>query len=345
MSRQAFFDRSAGEVRGVVTLKGRPERLLIEREGDLACQGLGAVMTARVTRIDRGLSTAFLQLPEGRDAVLPVRPDLRLVEGAALEIVIASEARRDKGAVARLVGPSAGPPRLITPGQDLESRLANLAPGLEIQTGQRAREAADEAQDAAIAVSHPLPGGGSISIEPTRALVAIDVDLGARGGGDGPRAMRQANLAAIEAAARLIRLKGLGGLVVFDLAGKGHDGAALSATAKSAFAPDGSGVAIGPISRFGLFELALPRTATPIAERLLDESGQSSALTVALALARAIEREGRANPGAQLFAQAAPDVAVAAQSLHAALADRLGARFTIAPEADFSRLQYQVDAR
>jgi len=345
VSRQVFLDRSAGEARGVVTLKGKPERLLIERDGDLACQRLGAVMTARVSRIERDLSSAFLQLPEGRDAILPIKPDLGLAEGASIEIAIASEARTDKGAVARLIGPSSGPPRLIAAGPDIEARLSDLAPGLQIQTGERAREAADEAEDAAIALSHPLPGGGSVAIEPTRALVAIDVDLGARGGGDGPRALRQVNLAAIDTAARLLRLKGLGGLVVFDLAGKGHDGAALSAAARSAFAPDGTGVAIGPISRFGLFELAVPRTATPIAERLLDDSGQLSALTLALSLARAIEREGRANPGARLFARASPEVAAAAQTLQAALAERLGARFTIEPDADLVPVQYQVDAR
>ena len=61
-------------------------------------------------------------------------------------------------------------------------------------------------------------GGGDIAIEPTRALTAIDVDLSDRKGGDAKRVTRQANLAALGMAARLLRLKGLGGIVVIDLA-------------------------------------------------------------------------------------------------------------------------------
>ena len=34
--RQAYLDASPGEVRGVVTLDGRPERLLIARDGAYA---------------------------------------------------------------------------------------------------------------------------------------------------------------------------------------------------------------------------------------------------------------------------------------------------------------------
>lgn len=323
-------------------LDDRPERLLIERDGDIPCQKLGAVMTARVARIERGLSTAFLELPQGRDAVLPLKADVAVTEGAAVEIAIAAEARADKGAVARLIGPSSGPPHLIRHGPTLEVRLTAFVHGAEIIGGEEARQAADEAQDAAIATVHPLPGGGSISIEPTRALIAIDVDLGGRGGSDGPRAIRQANIAAITTAARLLRLQSLGGLVVFDLAGRGHDGAAMTAAAKAAFAPDGEAVAIGPISRFGLFELAIPRHGAPIAERLLDATGQPSAQTVALMLLRAIEREGRASPGARLAARCAPDVASAAELFTAALVMRLGPRFTITPDAGLARTAYEV---
>ncbi len=345
MSRAVFLDRSAGEARGVVTLNGKPERLLIERDSDIACQRLSAVMTARVALIDKALATAFLQLPEGREAILPIDTKRLLVEGASLEIEITAEARRGKGAVARLIGPSSGPPRLIKPGLALEDRLALLVPSAAPIIGGDARQAADEAQDAAVATVHPLPGGGSIAIEATRALTAVDVDLGSRQGGDAPRAARQANLAAINEAARLLRLKGLSGLIVIDLAGKGHDGAAMSTEAKRAFAPDGAGVSIGPISRFGLFELAVPRTTTPIADRLLDETGALNSETVALDLLRALEREGRADPGARLVATAAPEVAAAARPHEAALTARLGPRFAIKADPALARPKYEILSR
>src|SRR5205823_3914164 len=83
-------------------------------------------------------------------------------------------------------------------------------------------------------VLHPLPGGGALAVEPTRALTAIDVDLGDRKGADAKRLTRAANLAAIELAARLLRLKSLGGIVVIDLVGRGHDAKALLAAARLA---------------------------------------------------------------------------------------------------------------
>ena len=148
------------------------------------------------------------------------------------------------------------------------TKLQGFAPDALILTGAAAREAADVAEDAALSIEHALPSGGRLFIEPTEALTAIDVDLGGAGG-EARKATVTANREAISTAARLLRLKGLGGLVAIDLAGQGHDGASLSALARTAFEPDGAGVSIGPISRFGVFELSLPRTATPVAERLL----------------------------------------------------------------------------
>jgi Ribonuclease G/E len=274
-------------------------------------------------------------MADGPDALLPLAKDgPALTEGAAVEVTVIAEARADKpgapkAATVRLLGPSDGGPRLIQPAPALEDRLAALAPGAELVAGLHAREACDQAQDEALATLHPLPGGGTISLEPTRALVAIDVDVGGRAGGDPRRLARQTNLAAIAEAARLLRLKGLGGLVVMDLVGKGHDGKVLAEAARTAFAPEGVAVGIGPISRFGLFELSLPHAGTPVADRLLDEAGQISAATAAFALLRAMEREARAEPGGRLLAYADVDVAAVAEAHLPALAARIGARFKL----------------
>ena len=337
----AYLDRAIGETRGVVTLNQRPERLLIRRDGDPASQRLGARSTARVIAAERGLSTAFLRMPDGPDVVTPLGPGDSLVQGGSVSVEVMAEPRSGKGAVVRVLEGAVGPPRLTREAPELEAWLQLWAPG-EIVTGDEARDAADEAQDAALMTVHPLPGGGSVSIETTRALTAIDVDVGARGGGDGPRAVRQTNLAAIGAGARLLRLKGLGGLVVFDLAGQGHNGPALSAAAKAAFAPDNPGVSIGPISRFGLFEMALPWRTTPLTERLLDETGQVSTLTSALAMMRSLEREARANPGARLVVRCPPDVADAAKPYLADLLNRIGSRFSLDAAAGESRTHAEV---
>jgi Ribonuclease G/E len=60
-----------------------------------------------------------------------------------------------------------------------------------------------------------LPGGASIVIEPTTALVAVDVNTG---GDTSPAAGLKANIAAARALPRQLRLRGLGGQVVVDMA-------------------------------------------------------------------------------------------------------------------------------
>ena len=324
--RRFYLDKAIGETRGVVTLDGRPERLLIAREGDDSMLAVGARGVARVRKVDRALGVAFIELAGGAPAVLPLKED-RLTEGLAVEVEIKSEPCRGKSAVARLIGPAEGAPRLLEAAPGIEAELRALAKDGKLVEGLGAREAADEAEAEALEIIHPLPGGGSLAIEETRALVAIDVDVGDRPGSDSKRVTRLANLTALGAGARLLRLKGLGGLVVIDLAGRGHDGAALLSAARAAFGPDNPGVAISPVSRFGTLELTVPRRRRSVLEVLRGEGSGISALTGALRLLRALEREGRASPGARLTATCAPAVAQAVLSYESALADRLGRRF------------------
>jgi hypothetical protein len=349
--RRLYLDVGPGETRGVVTLEGRPERLLIARDGDSAVHALGARVVARVRAVERASALAFLDLGAGPDAVLNLGRDGasgkedslvqdaglakagRPAEGQALEIEIRAEGRRDKGPVARLIGPAEGPPRLLAAGPSVEDQLRAFAPGAPVLTGRVARSVADGAQEEALSTIFALPGGGSVAVEPTRALTAVDVDLGATPGADAKRAARAANFAALGVAARVLRLKGLGGLVVVDLVGRGHDAPALLAAARAAFGPDNPGVALGAVSRFGTLELTIPRRARPAMDILLDETGAPGALTRALGLVRALEREAAADGGGRFEAVASPEVAAAAGPALAQLAARLGARVTVRADA------------
>jgi Ribonuclease G/E len=331
--RRLYLDIGVGEARGVVSLDGRPERLLVARDGDPPAQNLGARVVARVRRVERAPGLAFLDLGEGPDAVLNLTGEIgRLVEGAAVEVEIRAEARGEKGASARFIGAAEGSPRLLAPGPSLEERLRHFERSGEIRTGAVARSMADGAQEEALRVQFTLPGGASLAIEPTRALIAVDVDLGAPPGADAKRAARAANFAALGTAARVLRLKGLGGLVVIDLIGRGHDGPALLAAARAAFGPDNPGVAFGPVSRFGTLELTLPRRARPALDILTDGTGAPSVLTEALRLIRALEREAAADGGGRFEGVAASDVAQAAAPALAALTARLGARLSVRGE-------------
>ena len=224
----------------------------------------------------------------------------------------------------------------------MAAELEALVHGAALVEGRAARQVADDAEAEALETIHPLPGGGDIAIEPTRALTAIDVDLSDRKGGDAKRVTRQANLAALGMSARLLRLKGLGGIVVIDLAGRGHDGTALLAAARAAFGPDNPGVSIGPVGRFGTMEMSLPRRMRPVAELLCRDDGSLSDRSLAQRLIRRLQAEGEQAPGARLAAVCAPAVAAAAAPLAALLAAQIGARFTITPDAASPRARMDV---
>ncbi|WP_293676916.1 ribonuclease E/G [uncultured Phenylobacterium sp.] len=340
--RRLFIDRGIGETRGVVTLDGRPERLLIRRDEDEPRLALGARLVARVASVEPAIATAFLDLGGGLEAILPFKPDERPVRGGAVEVEIRGEPREGKLAIARLAGVGEGAPRLLAAAPDLGDLLRRLVREPDLAEGRDARTVCDDAEAEALETIHPLPGGGSLAIEPTRALTAIDVDLGERKGADAKRVTRQANLLALAESARLLRLKGLGGLIVLDLVGRGHDGTALLAAARLAFGPDNPGVSIGPVGRFGTMELSIPRRTRPVLEQLRRPDGALGDRALAQRLIRRLEAEATAQPGARLTAACAPAIAVAAEPLARLLAARIGARFAISADAARQREQFDV---
>jgi hypothetical protein len=331
--RKLYLDIGVGERRGVVTLDDLPERLLIARDGDEARLSPGAVLAARIARVETGLGIAFLEAPDG-ERLIVARAGLPdgSGEGRFVAVQVLAPARRGKAASAKVLSPDQGPVRWISEAPDLRRRLQAFAPESRLIEGAEARAAADEAVLAVAEVEFPLSGGGRLTIEPTRALLAVDVDVGAAAGRDARFSATKINQLAIHEAARLARLKGLGGLMVIDLAGKGHNGPLLIEAAKAAFAPDQPGVALGAISRFGVLEIVLPWRTAPVIELLTDPDGRMSVMTEALGLIRAIE--GEAGPGRRVRAVCSPKVAAAANALAPRLTERIGARFEIvaAPE-------------
>ncbi len=171
-----------------------------------------------------------------------------------------------------------------------------------------------------------LPGGGTIAVEPTRALTAVDVDLGARRAASPKQAARAGNLAALAVAARVLRLKGLGGLVVIDLVGSGHDAPALLAAARAAFAPDNPGVVFGAVSRFGALEISVPRRLRPALDLLAGPDGAPAPEAAAFALIRALEREAAADGGGRFAGLASARAVEAAGSALSKLQARVGER-------------------
>jgi hypothetical protein len=334
VSRQLFLDVSPGETRGVVLVNGRPERLLIDRDGD-ATPRLGARYLGRVVASSSRMGLARLDIGLGADPGLAA--SLRLgggdapAEGASVEVEIIGEPARGKGAQVRLirVAPT-GRPELLAAPPSVRDRLAALSPGSPIVEGERARDLADDAQVEALAREHGLAGALTLTIEPTRALIAVDVDLAETGA---PQGALQANLTAIRQASRLLRLKALCGLIVIDLIGFPKEKARLQAIAQDAFAPDGAEVVIGALSRFGALELSKPRRDQPLHERLRDPDGGLSARTLAQHAVRDLDRQGRFQPGVCLAAVCAPQIASELRPLVL----RLGPRFSVREEVGRDR--------
>ncbi|OXE35407.1 MAG: RNA-binding protein [Phenylobacterium zucineum] len=340
--RTAYLDRSIGEDRGVILLDDRPERLLIRRHDDVAALQVGARLAGRVHKVEPAFASAFLDLGDGHEVMMAFKPDSRPVEGQMLDVEIRTAPRPGKLATVRVLGETDGPPRLLSPAPNLEVLLTTLCKCDSIVRGPHARQMVDQAEAEALDTIHPLVGGGSLAIEPTRALVAVDVDLGERKGQDAKRISRQANMIALAEAARLLRLKGLGGIVIIDLVGRGHDAHALLAAARLAFAPDNPGVSIGAVSRFGTMELLIPRRDRSVRDVLLDAESRLTDDTLALRLVRLAETEALNNPGGRLRAMAEPGVVAAAQGLFTALRQKVGERISLVAEDGWRKTQIQV---
>jgi ribonuclease E len=114
-----------------------------------------------------------------------------------------------------------------------------------------------------------LPAGGSIVIDHTEALVAIDVNSArATRGGDIEETAFRTNLEAAEEVARQLRLRDLGGLIVIDFIDmeSQRNQREVENRLRDALRYDRARVQIGKISRFGLMELSRQRLQPSLEE-------------------------------------------------------------------------------
>jgi ribonuclease G len=132
--------------------------------------------------------------------------------------------------------------------------------------GARVGAGGADLPELAAALSLPtttLPSGGSITIEATRALTAIDVDTGRC-----PDPLKT-DLEAAAAIARHLRLRNIAGIVVIDFVSLPHpsDRAALLGTLRAALADDPVKLSVSDrLSPLGLAELARERRGRALAE-------------------------------------------------------------------------------
>ncbi|WP_417911328.1 Rne/Rng family ribonuclease [Candidatus Electronema sp. PJ] len=112
-----------------------------------------------------------------------------------------------------------------------------------------------------------LPSGGSIVINPTEALVAIDVNSGRTSQkGDFDQSIFLANVEAAEELSRQLRLRDLGGLIVVDFIDMRNSShiKEVERRVKNAMKRDKAKVDISRISRFGLMQISRQKMGAPI---------------------------------------------------------------------------------
>lgn len=277
------YESRFGLARGAVYIKSQPHLYAEGVEHDEALTVLGTRSVARLKARAGGL--IFIALADGVDAVLegPQEDLAKLAEGAAVEVEIIAERRAGKLARARFLSSTAAEPGRASPVRSLKARLLEQAHDLigdmPVETGCD-RDAILEARSQALDPGGALSKGGFLSIEPTRALIACDIDShqGETSLASTPKSVaKTCNEAAVSDLPRRLRLSGHAGLVVVDLIGKRHDFDRLKTLLLTGFASEASRIIVAPIGKFGTLEFIRPWGACPFVQ---DSQSDGNALNM-----------------------------------------------------------------
>jgi hypothetical protein len=241
---------SPGEAQVAVVRDDRLVDFSLWRPG--SPDGVGDVHVGRVIAAVPSMAGAFVALADAEGFLPDSEGAKGLTAGSVLTVRVTRAAQGSKGPrlTARVPACDGGSVGLVRRGADPVARVAGqypeapvvvddagVAAGLRVTLGGRVSVAAsvlDEGVAEAIdALSRPvveLAGGARLSIWPTPALVAIDVDGGGALGG--VRVRHEAlNRSVLPALAEQIRLRNLSGGIVVDLAG-------MAARKRVVLAPD-----------------------------------------------------------------------------------------------------------
>ena len=201
-----------------------------------------------------------------------------------------------------------------------------------------------------------LPSGGSVVIDPTEALVSIDINSArATKGADIEETALVTNLEAAEEVARQLRLRDMGGLVVIDFIDMvaPRNQRAVENKMRDALQADRARVQVGRISRFGLMEMSRQRLRPSLAELTTEVcprcSGQARIRDVeslALSILRVMEEECLKQRSS--IVRARVPISVSAYLLNekrrevADIEQRTSTHVVVVPAADLETPHYEV---
>ncbi len=201
-----------------------------------------------------------------------------------------------------------------------------------------------------------LPSGGSIVIDPTEALVSIDINSArSTKGGDIEETALNTNLEAADEIARQLRLRDMGGLLVIDFIDMSSmkNQRAVENRMRDALSMDRARVQVGKISRFGLMELSRQRLRPSLGEtsgitcpRCKGQGTIRDIPSTALSVMRLLEEEALKDSVHQIHAQLPVDVATyllnEKREAVLKLENRLGVRILIIPNVNLESPNYEV---
>jgi len=307
--------------------------------------GVGDLWRGRVRARVPALAGAFVALGS-MDGFLPDSEGGAAVsEGMVLGVRVSRAAQGGKGPrlTARLTeaeqaATADGPQRLVRRGPGAVERFAALYPDAAVNVDDAALAASlrpalgerlhlvpaafDEATETAVEALAErvaeLPGGARMSVHPTPALTAIDIDLAAATADRRPKQAAQmaANAALLPALARQIRLRNLSGAILVDLGGLSiRRRAALGPPFAAALQADPGRPRFLGFTGLGLAEIVRPRIHPPLHELL------ATPLAAGLTALRRAVATVAVTPSWLPALDAAPDVVAALQADQAGLAD------------------------
>ena len=353
--------RSPGERRAALLKAG--EVIEVVHTRDAAIQP-GAVYAGRVGAGVPGVDAVFVAIDNGLPGVLKTKTPPS--EGTAIAVSVVVPPRPGKGPELKAVNhPLVGftPPALLASAPDpvvtwweryasqtqsvicdasreasrLKELLGTAPTALHDGSDLFGDLGIDEAIEAALLPKVNLPNGGSVIIETTAAVTAIDINSGASD-------PATANHAAMTVVARELRKRNLAGHFVVDvIPGKGTG--ALPRLLTKAMADDPCPTRVVGTTPLGMIEVTRQRLGLSLAERLLDENGALSVASVAYTCLRQGVRQALREKSAHLTITVAPDVVALLQgALRSALNEAgeiLKTDIKLASDPSFPRAKFR----
>ena len=202
-----------------------------------------------------------------------------------------------------------------------------------------------------------LPSGGSVVIDHTEALIAIDINSArATKGGDIEETALNTNLEAADEIARQMRLRDLGGLIVIDFIDMtpAKNQREVENRLREALKQDRARVQVGRISRFGLLEMSRQRLRPSLGEssqvicpRCRGQGTIRGIESLALSILRLIEEEAMKENTSKVQAQLPVTVAsfLLNEKRHIlnAIEERQDIQVVLIPNPHLETPNYQVE--